>query len=82
VIVEEVEDFHVGAVGQCPVGDVESPTFVGLLGGEPQIAALGALVRLRVTNPRWLMIRQIVETAGLVPWRSSRWKAIVAAPAS
>jgi hypothetical protein len=35
VVVEQVEDFHVGAVGQRPVGDVELPALVGLLGGEP-----------------------------------------------
>jgi hypothetical protein len=46
VVVKEVEDLHVGAVGEGPVGDVELPALVGLLGGEPQIAALGALVGL------------------------------------
>ncbi len=35
VIVEQVEDLYVGAVGECPAGDVELPALVGLLGGEP-----------------------------------------------
>jgi hypothetical protein len=46
VVVEGVEDFYVGAVGQGPVGDVELPAFVGLFGLEPDVAAFGALVGL------------------------------------
>ena len=34
VIVEPVEDFDVGAVGQGPVGEVGLPGLVGLAGGE------------------------------------------------
>jgi hypothetical protein len=34
VVVEEVEDLHVAAVGQLPVGGVCLPAFVGLFGGE------------------------------------------------
>jgi hypothetical protein len=47
VVVEQVEDLHLGSVGERPVGNVELPAFVGLLGGEPQVAALRPLVRLR-----------------------------------
>jgi hypothetical protein len=47
VVVHDVEDLDVGAVGQLPVGDVEVPAFVGLLGDEADIAAFGAFVRLR-----------------------------------
>jgi hypothetical protein len=42
-----VHDLHVGAVGQGRVGDVGLPAFVGLLGGEAQVAALGPFVGLR-----------------------------------
>jgi len=34
VVVFDVEDLDVGAVGQPPVGDVGLPPLVGLLGGE------------------------------------------------
>jgi hypothetical protein len=51
VVVEPVQDLHVGAVGQRPVGDVGLPALVGLLGGEPEIAALGPLVRLGGDEP-------------------------------
>ncbi len=47
VVVEPVADLGIGAVGQRPVGDVGLPPFVGLGGLEPDVAALGALVRLR-----------------------------------
>jgi hypothetical protein len=46
VVVDEVEDLDVAAVGQGPVGDVGLPAFVRLLSGEPDIAVLGTLVRL------------------------------------
>ena len=51
VVVEPVQDLHVGAVGQRPVGDVGLPAFVGLLGGEAEVAALRAFVRLRGDEP-------------------------------
>ncbi len=51
VVVDQVEDLHIGAVSQRPVGDVELPPLVGLLGGEPQIAAFRPLVRLRGDEP-------------------------------
>jgi hypothetical protein len=47
VVVDPVEDFGVGAVGQGSAGDVGLPALVGLFGGEPDVAALGPLVRLR-----------------------------------
>jgi hypothetical protein len=34
VVVEQVEDFHVGAVGQVPVGDIGLPELVGQFGLE------------------------------------------------
>jgi hypothetical protein len=46
VIVEDVEDLHVGVIGQRPVSDVQLPAFVGLFGGEADVAAFGAFVWL------------------------------------
>lgn len=46
VVVEEVEDFDVGAVGQAPVGEVGLPAFVGLFGGEADVGGLGSFLGL------------------------------------
>ena len=35
VVVEEVENLHVGALGELPVGDIKLPALVGLLGCKP-----------------------------------------------
>ena len=51
MVIEPVQDLHVQAVGQGPVGDVGLPAFVGLLGREAQVAGLGPLVRLRGDEP-------------------------------
>ena len=51
VVVEDVQDLDVGAVGELPVGGVGGPHLVGLFGLEAQVAALGALVRLRGDEP-------------------------------
>ena len=69
MVIEDVEDLDVGAAGELPMGDVELPALVGLLGLEADVAAFGAFVRLGVTKPRAERIRQIVDTAGLTPWR-------------
>ena len=45
VVVEPVEDLHMGAVGEPPVGEVGLPALIGLLGGEPDIRRLGPLLR-------------------------------------
>jgi hypothetical protein len=34
VVIEQVEDLGLGALGQVPVGDVGPPEVVGLRGGE------------------------------------------------
>ena len=47
MVVDDVQDLHVGAVSETPVSDVELPAFVGLVGFEADIGALGALVRLQ-----------------------------------
>jgi len=47
VVVDPVEDLHVSAIGQPPVGEVRLPALVGLLGGKPDIGGLGAPLRCR-----------------------------------
>lgn len=42
VVVEPVEDLHVGAVGQAPVGEVGLPALVGLGGFEAPIGGAGS----------------------------------------
>ena len=56
----------------CPVGDVELPPFVRLLGLEPYVAAFRCLCGWGATKPRAVSSRQIVETAGVRPWRCWR----------
>ena len=48
MVVEPVEDFDLGAVGQGPVGEVGLPAFVGLVGGEAVVGAFGAFAWLGV----------------------------------
>jgi hypothetical protein len=45
VVVDEVADLDVGAVGEEPVSDVGLPAFVGLGRFEADVAALGPFVR-------------------------------------
>ena len=65
VVIEDVEDLHLGAVGQPPVGGVGLPAFVGLLGGEGPPRRPGRFWGCGVRKPRRVRIRQIVETAGI-----------------
>ena len=51
VVVDDVEDLHVGAVGERPVGGVGLPALVGQLGLEPPPRALGPLVGLGGDEP-------------------------------
>ena len=46
VIVDPVEDFDVGAVGEPPVRAVGLPAFVGLFGGEADVGGLRSFLRL------------------------------------
>jgi len=82
VVVEPVQDLGVGAVSQCPVGDVGLPALVGLVGGEADVAALGSLVRLGDDEPAGAVrIRQIVLTAGAaLPDRSRCVRMVSARP--
>jgi len=45
VVVDEVQDFGVGAISEPPVGEVGLPAFVGLFGGEADVGGLGPFVR-------------------------------------
>jgi hypothetical protein len=47
VVVEPVEDLHIAAVSQAPVGEVRLPAFVGLFGGEAVIGAAWSFAWLR-----------------------------------
>ena len=47
VVIEPVEDFGVGAIGELPVGEVRLPAFVGLGGFKAAVRALGAFAWLR-----------------------------------
>jgi hypothetical protein len=51
VVVDDVEDLHLGAAGQSHVGDVHLPALVGQLGAEAHVGALRALVRLGGDEP-------------------------------
>ena len=42
MVVNPVEDLHVSAIGEPPVGEVGLPALVGLLGGKPDIRGLWA----------------------------------------
>jgi hypothetical protein len=84
VVVEDVEDLHVGAVGQGPVGGVGLPAFVGEFGFEAEIGAARPFLRLGVTKPRRCRIRQMVATDGTEARRRRRdtWNWMVCGPAS
>jgi hypothetical protein len=47
VIVEDVEDLDLAAVGEAPVGDIGLPAFVGLVGAERAPRGAGPFLRLR-----------------------------------
>jgi hypothetical protein len=51
VVVDDVEDLDVSPIAQLPVGDVGLPAFVGLVGFEAHIRALGPLLRLGSDKP-------------------------------
>ena len=42
-----VQDLHAAAVGQCPVGEIRLPAFVGLLDGKAAVRAFGAFAGRR-----------------------------------
>src|ERR1700736_1825976 len=46
VVVEDVEDFYVGVIGEAPVGDVGLPELVGLIGDEACPGRAGPFVGL------------------------------------
>jgi len=48
MVVDDVQDFDVGVVGQQHVGGVLLPAFVREIGHEADVGALGSFVRLGV----------------------------------
>ena len=48
MVVDPVEYFDVGVIGQPPVGEVGLPAFVGLFGGKADIGGFGTFLWLRV----------------------------------
>jgi hypothetical protein len=75
VVVDNVQDRDLGAVGQLPVGEIGLPTLVGLIGAKRSPRRPRPFLRLR--KPRRDKIRQIVDTAGVVgrPPPSRAWRA-------
>jgi hypothetical protein len=45
VVIKPVEDLHMSAISEPPVGEVGLPALIGLLGGDPDIRRLGPLLR-------------------------------------
>lgn len=84
VVVEDVEDFHGGAIGEVPVGDVGLPSLVGLFGFKANPRGAGTFLRLRCDESAAGQHRQIVDTAGTFGVPGSRWRCskMVVAPAS
>ena len=80
MVVEPVDDFHAGAVGALPVGEVGLPALVGLVGFEPPIGALGRFLGSAVISPAATKIRRIVEVDGAGSCSCSRCQPIVCGP--
>jgi hypothetical protein len=51
VVVDPVQDFDVGVIGEPPVGEVGLPAFVGLFGGKPDVGGFGSLLRCGFDQP-------------------------------
>ncbi len=64
VVIEPVEDLHVGAVGQVPMGEVGLPAFVGLCGCEASVGGPWPLAGFGVISPALCRIRLIVDVEG------------------
>ena len=85
VVVDDVEDFHLGVIGQAPVGDVGLPAVrLGCSASKRFHDERGRFCGWPTTKPRRDRIRQIVDTAGTLATARSRARcsAMVAAPAS
>jgi hypothetical protein len=48
MVIDPVEDLHVSAIGQPPMGEVGLPALVGLFGGKADVGGLGTFLWLRV----------------------------------
>ncbi len=82
VVVEHVPGSRIKAAGQRPVGDIGCQRSLGWSAAKRTKELRGRLCGSGVTKPRRESTRQIVDTAGALPYRRSRWTAIVTAPAS
>ena len=51
MVIEDVQDLHLAAIGEAPMGDVGLPALVGLLGAEPLPRRPGPFLRLRHHEP-------------------------------
>jgi len=51
VVVEKVQNLHISAVGEMPVGGVGLPAFVGLVGAEPVPGGSGSFLWLWGDEP-------------------------------
>ena len=65
VVVDEVEDLDVSAVGQGPVGDVGLPALVRQSASKRMKDLFGRFFGSGMTKPRRMSTRQIVETDGV-----------------
>ena len=82
VVIEPVEDLHVGPAGQAPVDEVRLPHFVRLGGLKSRVRDLGRFLGDGVISPAYCKIRLIVAAAGGLTPSCSRCRAIMTAPAS
>jgi hypothetical protein len=83
VVVDEVQDLDLGAVGQMPLGGVRLPAFVGQAGLEADEGGARPLCGCGVIKPRRRRIRQmVVREGGDAVKRPARWWAMVWGPAS
>jgi len=82
VVVEDVEDLDVGAIGEMPVGGIGLPH--SRWGGRPRPdeGGAGAFLGLRGDQAWRERMRQMVAAAGTWGKRCWRWWRMLAGPAS
>ena len=57
VVVEPVQDLHIGAVGESPVGEVRLPGLVGLIGLQAEIGRFGSFICPAITGQKRSLLR-------------------------
>ncbi len=82
VIVDEIEDLHIGSVSQPPMGDVGLPALIGQRRFEPDERVVGRLFGSCSMNPRRARMRLMVETDGTSVRRLERCQWMARGPAS